>query len=177
MTSAIAYAGPDLCQQELRKHTILSLLWGYRSMRFLPPFVTICFAAFFSGQCQVWWAPIGVSWLKKDMIVLLSEANHTLMLMTIYKLLVSAEASVLFNLYYSIYLCLLFQCIYVQGCMHVYSYKCTGVELYTVYTYIILSKLFSTSSLLHLHFFLYYIQTLYLYILKWLVFWMKLSIE
>ena len=40
---------------------------------------------------------------KKDMIVLLSEANQTLMLMTIYKLLVSAEASVLFNLYYSIY--------------------------------------------------------------------------
>ena len=70
------------------------------------------------------------------MIVLLLEANQTLMLMTIYKLLVSAEASVLFNLYYSIYLCLLFQCIYVQGCMHVYSYKCTGVELYTVYTYI-----------------------------------------
>ena len=26
MTSAIAYAGPDLCQQELRKHTILSVV-------------------------------------------------------------------------------------------------------------------------------------------------------
>mgnify|MGYP005695239949 CR=1 FL=1 len=92
------------------------------------------------------------------MIVLLLEANQTFMLMTIYKLLVSAEASVLFNLYYSIYLCLLFQCIYVKGCMHVYSYKCTGVELYTVYTYIyhfiktildFFSTLFTLLSLLY----------------------------